>query len=246
MKNSALLSRLGLAPTAQTVYLTLLSLGSGSISEIAKKTSLHRPAIYAVIPELLEKKLIATSYLGKRKIYFAESPERLRQLVRDLQTDLEAGLPEFLESYSASTQKPVIKFFEGKQGIRAVYEDLLSSCKKGDIFYRYESPRNYKEMKQYVPQAYRDRFQDKGEVDRLIITNEAVSKMKRPRLGRIIKVVPAKYDLFSYNISQFIYPNKVAFIDFTAKTASLIESPTFAEFQKKIFRLLFDKLWSRC
>ena len=69
-----------------------------------------------------------------------------------------------------------------------------------------------------------------------------MAKRKSNRLHRLIKTVPAKYDLFSYDITQLIYKDKVAFIDFGSLSAAIIENPTFAEFQRKIFKLLFDKL----
>jgi hypothetical protein len=48
--------------------------------------------------------------------------------------------------------------------------------------------------------------------------------------------------VFAYDISHIIYGDKVAFIDFSSETAYILESPAFARFQQKIFRLLFDKL----
>lgn len=240
MKN--LLSQLGLSPIEATLYEALVCNGVRTISELAKATQLYRPQVYKYLPKLIEKQLVLESRHGRRTVYSAESPRKLEKLVDNIRREVETQLPAIMAMYSTSTTKPTIQYFEGEQGIRRVYEDLVTTLKKGDSFYRYESPRNYKAMRKYIPDEYKVRFRDNAEVDRYIITNEITKQQKLQRLGRWIKVVPAKYDLFDYDISQLIYGDKVAFIDFRSHTATLIESPIFAEFQKKIFQLLFEKL----
>lgn len=55
-----------------------------------------------------------------------------------------------------------------------------------------------------------------------------------------IKVVPEKYGLFDYDITQIIYEDKVAYIDYNTETTFLIENPLIDDFQRKLFRILFD------
>ncbi|MDO8626270.1 MAG: helix-turn-helix domain-containing protein [Candidatus Magasanikbacteria bacterium] len=239
---SNLLSKLGLSRPEAEVYESILDLGNAGISEISKNSGLYRPVVYQVLPRLLEKNLVAVSQKGKRKVYFAQSPKNLESLVKDLKINLDAQMPELMNKYASNIHRPQIKYFEGKNAIRHVYEDLLATIKKGDIYYRYESPRNYKAYRKYTPQEYYDRVRDKGDVERLIITNDITKKQKQERLGRLVKAVPPEYDLFVYEVNQLIYGDKVAIIDFRTETASIIESATIAEFQKKIFKLLFDKL----
>jgi len=242
MKNSELLTGLGLNKYESKIYLTLLELGSAQVSDISQQTGLHRPIVYKFLPGLLEKNLIAESWKGKRKVYIAESPSQLKKMFGDFSQSFDSALPELMRAYSQSNSRPVIKFFTGRKGIVHVYEDILATCKKGDILYRYESPKHYRAHKTYVPKEYIDRFRDKMEVERFIITNEMTRKIKAERLGRIVKVVPAKYDLFLYDITQIIYVDKIAFIDYNTETALIIESALIAQFQKQLFKLLWSKI----
>lgn len=237
-----LLSQLGLSPIEATLYEALVRGGVMTISNLAKTAQLYRPQVYKYLPKLIEKRLVLESRHGRRTVYSAESPHQLEKLADNVRHEVNAQLPGILAMYSVSTTRPIVQYFEGEQGIRRVYEDLVSTLKKGDSFYRYESPRNYKAIRKYIPNEYKVRFRDNAEVDRYIITNEITKQKKLQRLGRWIKIVPAKYDLFDYDISQLIYGDKVAFIDFRSHTATLIENPVFAEFQRKIFKLLFEKL----
>lgn len=237
-----ILDKLGLLPIEENIYEALLQKGHLSISEISEETGLYRPQIYKHLPLLIQKNLASESRLGKRKVYLAESPKQLLHLAENIKDEISEMLPGLLERFESSGTKPVLKYFDGEKGIKFIYKDLVDTCKKGDVFYRYESVDASRSIRQYVPKEYFTRFRDKVEVQRYIITNERVRLNRTPRLGRIMKVVPAKYDLFSYDMNEIIYGNKVAFIDFRSKAAILIESPTFAEFQRKIFKLLFDKL----
>jgi sugar-specific transcriptional regulator TrmB len=233
---------LGLSEHEGVIYLAALKLGSASISDLAREARIHRPEVYKCIPMLKQKGLLSESLQGKRTIYIAESPRKLEEQLTKLTHTFKEALPDLLQLYSTTIDRPTIKVFSGKKGIRRVYEDLLFTCKKGDTFYRYESHKNYKENKKYLPEQYFERIRDKQEIDRYIITNEATGKQKKQRLNRLVKYVPAQYDLFTYNITQMIYGSKVAFIDFSSETALVIESQLFAQFQLQIFRLLFQKL----
>ncbi len=242
MKKEELMSRLGLNKYESQIYLSLLESGATSIVGISEKTGIHRPIIYKLLPGLIDRNLVAESWRGKRKVFIAESPTQLKKLFSDFSEGFECVLPELMQTYGQSNFRPVIKYFTGKKGVTHVFEDILSTCKKGDVFYRYESPKNYQSSKKYVPKEYLRRFRDNAEVERFIITNEITQKRKIQRLGRLVKIVPPKYDLFAYNITQMIYGDKVAFVDYDTETALIIESAVIAKFQKQLFKLLWGKI----
>lgn len=241
-KKSDVLLKLGLRPEESAVYRSILQQGGAGVSAIAVHTGLHRPTVYKTLGSLLEKGLIAHSSKGKRPMYLAESPERLQDTITELQRDFQEELPDLLRQHRVTTHHMTVRFFEGPQGIRQAYRDLLATVKKGDVICRYESPVQWSRYSKYIPDEYRERLVNNPEVDWQIITNETAFRLKRRRLGRDFKMVPPKHDLFSYEIYQFIYRDKVSFIDFKHETAVIIEGATFAEFQKNIFKLLFTKL----
>jgi hypothetical protein len=68
------------------------------------------------------------------------------------------------------------------------------------------------------------------------------AKIKRPRLEREIKIIPENSVEFKDNVLMSIYANKIAFIDFNTETSIIIENKDIADFQKKIFKLLYKNL----
>lgn len=231
----------GLSSKESRVYASLLETGPATVSTIAKQTGLHRPAIYQVLPSLKEKGVVSMFPRGKQKLYAAESPQKLKHLFENFKESFEEVLPELEAKYRTEGRKPVVTFLEGKQGITSVFEDLVTSLKKDDVYYRYTSNKDLIKSDKYLPKNYR-KVRDNKQLQRYIINNEKTAKQKKPQLDRSVKVIPQEYDLFEYDVSQIIYGDKVAFLDFNTETAFVIENAQIAEFQKKIFKLLYDRL----
>lgn len=241
MEISELLKKIGLNTKEAAIYITLMEKGAMTVSGIAKATGLHRPAIYQVLPGLEKRGLVTISPKGKLKHYGAESPEKLKNMISDLANQLDQVLPELSSSFNRNKNKPIVKFLEGGKGITFIMNDINHSLKRNDVFYRYSSRKATTSDTKYQPRDYQ-KIRDQKQLERLAITSEALSSQKRPNLNRAIKTVPEKYGLFDYDITQIIYGDKVAFIDFDSENAFLIENPLIAEFQKKIFKMLFDLL----
>ena len=97
-----------------------------------------------------------------------------------------------------------------------------------------------------------EKARDKKQLERFVITNkrsgddkkqtEGPEGSRRIKMEKAVKIIPPDYDLFEYNVTQLIYGNKIAFVDYNTETAVIIENPVIAKFQQKIFKLLFAKL----
>lgn len=240
MISSKLISRLGIGTNEAEIYLSLVEKGSGTVSDIATRIGLHRPTVYKHLPNLQEAGLITTTTKGKRTLYVAESPSKLERLLEETSAQLHTLIPELTESFTRSKHKPVVKFYEGKKGIREVFNDLLDTLKRGDVFYRYSS-RTEPMSDTYLPKGYRER-RDAKQLERFVIASPSHAKKKKPRLERQIKTVPDQFGLFDYGITLFIYADKIAIIDFNTDTAFIVENPALAKFQQTLFRLLYHKL----
>jgi sugar-specific transcriptional regulator TrmB len=242
MDKQQILEKIGLDKHESAIYLALLELGPSHISQIAQKTSIHRPLVYKALPSLLEKKLITQSRRAKRTVYLAEPPHRLETLFDDVRVNLLEILPDLEDQYSTSEQKPKVRFLQGKDGTKRVFDDIVRSLKKGDIFYRYSSNADGQEKKdKYVPRDYR-KIRDQKKLERQVITNARTAKQKIAKLERFVKIMPDDFGPFEHNVTEIIYGDKVAFIDYGSETAMIIESKKIAEFQKHIFKMFYKKL----
>src|SRR3989338_5085189 len=183
------LEKLGLTEKESMAYLALVELGPASMMDIAKHAKMHRPDVYQAIDGLLSRGLVVKVVKGKRAQFVAEPPEKLGTLIEELRTQFADIIPQLKSIYHTGEQKPIVKFLEGKKGISTIFEDLVVSLKRGDVFYRYSSAKDTKKADTYLPANYRE-LRDQKQLERFVITNEARATIKKPRLERATKIVP--------------------------------------------------------
>jgi predicted transcriptional regulator len=124
MDKNKILEKMGLTKHESAIYLGLLELGPSNISQISEKAAIHRPLIYKALPALLEKKLITQNRRHNRMVYMAEPPNRLEAIFDDLKIDFFEILPDLEDSYLSNEQKPKVRFLEGKDGTKRIFDDI--------------------------------------------------------------------------------------------------------------------------
>jgi sugar-specific transcriptional regulator TrmB len=242
MDKSRILEKIGLNKHESAIYLALLELGPSIITKIAEKTSIHRPLIYKALPSLIEKRLVTQNQVKKHMVYTAEPPNRLEAIFEDLKYELFNLLPDLEDSYVTSTKKLKVRFLEGRDGTKRVFEDIVRSLPRGSTFYRYSSNSDGVEKKdKYLPRTYRN-IRDAKKLERQVITNEVTAKQKIEKIDRFLKIMPDDYGKFEHNVTELIYGDKIAFIDYNSETAVIIENKKIADFQRNIFQVLYKKI----
>lgn len=127
-----ILSSLGLLDSEIKTYLAALRNGPSTVLDLTKLTNLSRQAIYTAIEALSHRGLMASVQRGKKQFYTSERPTKLLSHAKRKETelaeqiqDLENILPEL--ELQAGGEKPVVRVFEGKEGLRAILEDTRVS-----------------------------------------------------------------------------------------------------------------------
>lgn len=239
-----LLKKLWLGEKESAIYIDLLENGTSSITDIVERTSLHRPEVYRFLPLLQEAGFVSEVLRAKRRFFVPESPENLRQLLENLEKDIDTLLPELIDMHSRSEKHPNVKYLEGKKAITYVFSDIVNTLGKWDVFYRISAERDVDRANSYLPSDYREK-RDKKQLERYVIMSEGQSTEKKPRMERELVVIPPEYDEFTDDVQMIVYGNKVAFIEYNTEASIIIENAFIAEFQKKIFKLLYKSLRER-
>jgi len=169
----------------------------------------------------------------------------LRNLVEASLLELDHALPKLAERYKMRGKAPFVRVFEGKKGITAVFNNLVERLPKGGTFYRISAERDLARTNSYLPKDYREK-RDAKSLERFVITERAIGEQKKKRMERAMKYFPCgdkKSDVvFDQDTIELIYADTIALVDLNTETALVVESPPLAEFQKKLFRLLYQKL----
>ncbi len=129
-----LLTSLNLKESEAKVYLAALELGEATIQALAKKAGIKRTSIYNFIDDLKGRNILLESKKKKRTLYSAASPERLLELEKARLFELERVLPQLSAIENKTKSKPKVTFYEGVEGIKQVYADILRERKHISAF----------------------------------------------------------------------------------------------------------------
>lgn len=237
-----LLEQIWLSKNSAIIYLTLLEHWESTITSLAINSWLQRVQLYRLLPYLIEIWFVLISIKWKKKYYSPASPNKINEIYKQIQEDNKWNINKLIEKYSSLDKKPKVIYNKWKKAITNIFSDIVDSLSSWEVFYRVTSEVDVEKINsEYLPKDYREK-RDKKELERYVIMSSNAAKNKSPKLERELKVIPENIDEFQDNVLMTIYSNKVWFIDFNTESSILIESKEIADFQRKLFKLLYKSL----
>ncbi|TSC95502.1 MAG: Transcriptional regulator, TrmB [Candidatus Berkelbacteria bacterium Licking1014_2] len=128
-----LLTQFGLKPQEAKVYLASLKLGQATVGRLAETADVQRTFVYDIVRDLSERGLMSQIEI-RGKLHF--SPVSLEQFQKIQENKLKKFaeiLPELKALEKTTGDRPRVRFFEGKEGIRFALEDTLNQPNGGEI-----------------------------------------------------------------------------------------------------------------
>jgi HTH-type transcriptional regulator, sugar sensing transcriptional regulator len=148
---------LGLSNKEARVYLANLMLGPAGVQQIADLSGIKRVTTYVILEALVNLGLVSQTSHAKKTLFNAESPENLRRLlekreqsIQDQKQQLDDLLPELSKLKVLPKDAPVIKFYDGAEGIRSATQSLFTETQDQDIEYVYGIS-NLDDLHQFFP-----------------------------------------------------------------------------------------------
>lgn len=140
------LRKLGFSEKEAKVYLAALELGAETAQEISRKAGVNRATTYVILQILIKRGLASTFEKGKKTFFAAESPDQIDHLLRkqseeifEQRRDLERIIPELRALNNLAENKPKVRFFEGRDGILSMYEEVYRKASRESQFYEFLS-----------------------------------------------------------------------------------------------------------
>lgn len=107
------------------VYVTLLELGAAPMSRIVKKSGLKRTTLYDTLETLKKRGFVSVTKQNGRAVYLPEDPRTIGDKLDEQQITFNKILPELLSITNTFQKKPIIRFYEGIDGLKDIYTDCL-------------------------------------------------------------------------------------------------------------------------
>ncbi|MDP2691777.1 MAG: hypothetical protein Q8O95_05245 [bacterium] len=148
-------------------------------------------------------------------------------------------IQQFLVMEQESSWKPSVTYFEGVEGLRDIYQDMISTGKAIRGWTDIELIRNTIGQ-QYMDDFIQRRIENNIETFAIMPdnpTNREYSKKKEKRQTKLVKHFPLEGEIR-------IYGNKVGAISFDKKTpvGFIMEGKTMAEIYRSIFELAWNEI----
>jgi sugar-specific transcriptional regulator TrmB len=239
LKNT--LASLGFSKKEVSVYVVLLELGKGTVTEISRGAEINRTTGYDILDRLVGYGLVSISGKEPKQEYVAESPNSIKEYLQTKKKQIEKQLEETkallpqLKSLHNVGDRPKVRFYEGATGLEQAYEDTLTSSETIRAYATVDDMHNA--LPEYFPKYYKRRAK-KGIHSRAIIPNTVIGEeraTKDAEEDRETALIPSDQFYFSPEIN--IYDNKVMVASWREKLGIIIESEEIADAMKKIYEL---------
>ncbi len=241
------LKKLGLSEKEIRVYLALLELGEASVQKISQKSKVNRATTYVILEGLAKKSLVSEIEKEGKTLYSAQDPEFLFNLfkfqereIKEKEAEFKKVLPELKAIFNLAPQKPKVRFFEGKEGLLAIQEDILKE-KDTEIneFYSADDISRIfsaEEVKGFVKRRSAQKLKAKAFYTR---SAGPISKENLPTQSEMKFMPQEQYPL---HVDIIIYGDKIGLISLKEPLMGvIIENEGLASALRSIFKMLWDK-----
>jgi len=232
------LKELGLDENEIKVYLGCLKEGGTNVREISAKSGLIRTTVYGVLQALMKKGLISEVNKEGVKFFRAASPNELLSILDQKREKISSIVSELEKLRNSVPKFYDIEFFEGKNGVKTITNDIISVPK--EIVKVMGAGKKWFEFSESFAIIY---YRKKKEAK--VKTKTILSDL--PEEKEFIKNRDVKNSEFRFlkgidvsKIAIFIYQDKVAFASYEENPRGfIIKDREFNNIQN----IFFENLW---
>lgn len=229
---------LGFKPQEARVYLACLELGQATVGRIGEQASVQRTFVYDILNELEERGIVSVVEIRNVKNYSAISADRLKEMQMEKFKKFQAIIPDLKAFEKTAGDRPRVRFFEGKEGIKQALEDTLDQPNGSRILAYATGEGVYEDMPEYMSSYFTRRVKKQISIQNIAPDNEVNREHVKHDKEVLRQTILLPEDKFPFTNEIDIYGNKVAIMSLQGEIlAVIIESESIAKTQRSIFEL---------
>ncbi len=237
------LMEFGLAENEASVYLTSLSLGATTILRLSRYSEIKRTTVYEIVGSLEKKGLMKKEIHGLKTLYAPEHPERLENTLETKRTLLTKVLPELEGKFHLKSTESSIKYYEGLNAIKNVYDDLLKDLKPHDFYYAVSNTTEWQGLdNDYFMKNHVEKRVDLGVTINLLFVDSEIARHRKKterNYSENVRLLPKDANI---HVDMVITPYKLVMFQLHEPLVALVlENKTMINTQKELFELLWNK-----
>lgn len=236
-----LLTSLGLTDNESAVYLSMLSLGPTTVLTISKQTGIRRTTVYPTLDSLKQKGLVKEAIFGFKTKYEAENPHKLEQMLEYKRNDLMHSIPELMSLYNLQGGDSVIKYYEGLEAVKSIYDDLANELRDDDFYYVVSNLDAWKKPDENFFLEYKEKIK-KINMDARILSPDCDLIQQfikyEKNYNHQAAIIPLEEEL---RTDMMITPHKLVIVQvFNPIVGMVIQNQAIINMQKTMFLMLWN------
>ncbi|MDP1604645.1 MAG: helix-turn-helix domain-containing protein [Legionella sp.] len=246
MKNQTIMGliEVGLTDKEALLYLTSLKKGPTTAQILSLESGLKRATVYGLIDSLIAQGLLHIEIKGVRKLFVAESPDKLASLLDKKKQILTTIMPALVQDYlHVSPAMNTIKMYHGLCGIKLLYDNILNTLKSGDEYLVISDQYKWHALDPDYFEAFIQKRATYELVIKLILQDNVHARdyhFREEHYKEKIKFLPGGMQL---NMNMVIYAQNVLLVQTIEPfLAILIENANVAAMHKILFNTMWELL----
>jgi sugar-specific transcriptional regulator TrmB len=246
------LNRSGLAEKESRVYEELLRSGQIGIGSLLGKVPYKRGDLYNILYSLRDKGLIQQNEIRGRIHFKPNDPNQILRYVSDqavkfqqAENLMQSAMPYLSDLYRMTTDRPIVRVYDGFEGIKAMYEDTLVTGQPIDAFLTLSDANP--QVHEWLRKNYAKRRVQAGITARVIVSTESQDMANREYVAkdaaelRETRIVDKQY--FPCELEIQIYGSKVSYTNYN-KADVLVGVIVDNDFIASSMRGMFALSWA--
>lgn len=237
------LENFGLSENEAKVYFASLSLGPATILQIARVAQIKRTTVYTIVESLKNKGLMQIVIKGFKQLFVPYNPEQLENILEERKTTLKQSMPELLALYNLKGGESYIKYYEGLESVKTIYNDLLSETKPKSDYSVISDTEKWFELDPKFYTKFQERRAKKSFNIRILTRTSKIARDHQKReknLNMEVKLLP---DTYTFLTNLIIVPHKIVFHQLIPPImAIVIENKSVIQMNQMLFNLLWDSI----
>ena len=237
------LRMLGFSRHEITVLIYLFRNKRADSKTICQETAIVYSMVQTILGSLSRRNIIIPPKAGGNyytfagEKYFFEWLQEEKQRHTKIYEEAESDIKTFFQVTKQETWHPEVLYYEGKEGIKEIYEDMLA---EGENIYCWtDSSVMYELLEDYIPHWVKEREQKKIKSYAIMPKNKINLEHQKSRKDYLVcKLV----ERMGFEGQIRIYGNKVALMTFSQGKAVgfVFKGNLFS----KLFKSVFDGFWN--
>ncbi len=233
----------GLSEHEALVYLSSLTIGPSTVNKIAKHSEVKRTTVYPVIESLKRKGIMNVEIKGLKKLFVAENPEKLENIIELKKNRLKSMIPELTALYSLKSGESLIRYYEGVNGVKTVYDHILDGLKPGDEYLIISDMQRFLALDRvYFANFIEKRAKLNLKIRTILQNSEDANYYKtiEQNTNQKIKILEKNLDL---KANLVILPNRIVITQIVDPLITIvIENKSIVDMQRDQFNIIWDTI----